>query len=373
MGPVQTVTGLADVGSASVGNDFRIYGTANSANDGNFLILSVISPSSVTIHNPGGSSDGHNGSLTWIQILTAAPYRLSVGSFGSGLPQAGFDIFPVLVDTDFGNPDQDLLAVLATGNIDRNPSDLVTYDGLQINWQQEQYFTLSTSTGAIGVLQTGASAPTILLNPIPAPGQFPLVRIGYLLWLTTVQKANESDFTPFPGPVSGTVEWAVTSGKLNFSNVNVVANAGTTIYYDGTLFARDLTLPRQSIGTVSLPSPISLPNPATGDLIFALLQNAPYYQFPQFEVVSPTVFASNSGEQGTVQINTANGAVQFSGADIGEYGPQPLTLISGDLPIERGISFRFFRSVIDLDAQTPTIKDVTAIYPWKTLFGRARS
>lgn len=285
------------------------------------------------------------------------PFRLSIGDSGSGITQT---VALVETDGDFSAPPVGTTQLsLATGNLNWNTTDLATYAGQIVRWQQQQYFALSASTGNIGTLSTSVSAPAILLNPIPGDGQFPLVRIGYLLWLTTVEKPDEAHFTPFPGPPSGTVEWALTTGRLNFSNTDVVDNAGTNVYYDGTLFARDLTLPRSSIGTVSVPTPITLPNPATGDLIFALPNASPYYQFPQFSLVSSF---SAPGTQGTVEINSTSGAVQFSTPDQAKYGTQAVEIVYGDLPIDHGVSMRFFRSPVDLDAQTSGVKDVTALY-----------
>ena len=299
-----------------------------------------------------------------VQFLAAAPYRLSIGTVGSGLPaDSGQTIVLVETDSDFtpGGPASPGTTELssATGNLNWNSTDLMTYAGQSVRWQQQQYFALGKSTGNIGTLTAGPSAPAILLNPIPGNGQFPLIRIGYLPWLTTVEKPNEAAFTPFPGPISGTVEWALTTGKLNFSNTDVVANAGINIYYDGTLFGRDLTLPRTTIGTVSSPGSITLPSPATGDIIFCLPNATPYYQFPQNSFVASF---SSPGSQGTVQINQSTGDVQFSVPDISKYGSETVLVVSGDLEIDHGVSFRLFRCVVDLDAQTVGVKDITAFY-----------
>ena len=119
-------------------------------------------------------------------------------------------------------------------------------------------------------------------------------------------------------------------------------------------------LPRMSLGAMppnQTPlGPITLPNAATGDLIFMLSGNNPYYQFSQYEVVS----TFTSGQQGTVQI-LQTGSVQFSAQDCSQYAGQAVTLVVGDLVIDHGVSIRLFRSVVDLDAQTPGVKDVTAI------------
>lgn len=290
-----------------------------------------------------------------VELLAAAPFRLSIGTFGSGTTQT---VSLVFNDGAFGSPPPGTTELsLATGHLNWNPLDLVTYDGETVQWQQQQYFALSASIGNIGTLSTAVTAPAILLNPIPGTGQFPLIRIGYLKWLTTVQVPNEGSFTT---PPSGTVQWALSTGRLNFNPTDVTNNNGTNVYYDGTLFARDLVLPRQNIGIIDSPGALSLPLPATGgDIIFSLPTVSTYYQFPQFSLVPAF---SSPGTQGTVQINGSTGAVQFSTADVAKYTGHTVEVIYGDLPIDHGISIRFFRCPVDLNAQTLGAKDITALY-----------
>jgi hypothetical protein len=286
-----------------------------------------------------------------LQFLAAAPYRLSLGTSGSGTTQT---VSLVPNDGAFGSPPAGTTELsLATGNLNWNTVDLSSYAGQTVRWQQQQYFALTASNGNIGTLAVGTN---ILLNPIPGHGQFPLIRFGYLFWLQTVEVASELAFTT---PPPGTVQWALTTGALNFNPIDITHNLGTSVYYDGTLFARDLTLPRQSIGTINAPTPITLPSPATGDIIFALPTSSPYYQFPQYSLVA--AFTS-PGTQGTVQVNQISGAVQFSTADVAKFTGHTVEVVYGDLPIDHGISIRFFRSPVDLDAQTVGVKDVTALY-----------
>lgn len=297
------------------------------------------------------------------EALSDAPFRLSIGTFGSGVTQT---VSLVLTDANFGHPPAGTTELsLSTGNLNWNNADLTTYNGQAVQFQQQQFFSLSASTGDIGTLSTSPSAPAILLNPIPGPGQFPLIRIGFLYWLTTVEKADEAHFTPFPGPPSGTVEWARDTGRLNFSNTDVVDNDGTTIYEDGCLFARDVELPRVNLGSMpssGLMGPIHTPIPPTGDIIFYIpanpVANTPYYQFPNYEVVG----AFDGGNSGTVEILQGSGLVQFSGGDAGSYQGNDVIAVFGDLPIEHGISMRFYRSYVNLSGQTAGVKDVTAVY-----------
>jgi hypothetical protein len=285
-----------------------------------------------------------------LQLLATAPYRLSIGSVGSGTTQT---VALVLTDGDFGSPPAGTTELsLSTGHLNWNPADLTTYNGQTVRWQQQQYFPFSKSTGRIGTI----GDQTILLNPLPATTQYPLIRIGSHRWLLTVEVPNEGSFG---SPPAGTVQWARTTGKLNFSNADIIANPGLGVYFDGTLLARDLLLPRQALNTITAPGVIGSVPPAGGDLIFALPNANPYYQFPQFVYTSSF---DPIGQAGTVQVNPGTGGVQFSLADKARFGAAQVQVIFGDLAIENGISMRFFRSPVNLDAQTAGVKDVTALY-----------
>jgi hypothetical protein len=388
------------------------------------------------------------------ELLAAAPFRLSIGTFGSGVTQT---VQLVDQDSDFTSPPPGTAQLsIATGNLNWNSADLVTYNNQVVNWQQQQYFALGSSTGNIGTLSTSATAPAILLNPIPAHGQFPLIRLGFLYWLTTIEKPDEAHFTA-GGPVAGSVEWALDTGRLNFSSSDISTYDGTSVYYDGTLFGKDLTLPRVNLGPMPATGqlgPVDVPIPATGDLIFTVPSNPStnslYYQWPYYQVVGQF----GSGSNGTVQImqsgtfpalkgtggsitatgpatfvdpkgnfnsavvgsnisisnasHSANnglfpitafvnsttveytnggaltpdfgvggthssptikwsvvvspGIVQFAGGDTNAHLGQDVTLVFGDLPIDHGISIRFFRSYVNLTGQS-NIKDVTTTYP----------
>ena len=378
------------------------------------------------------------------EFLVAAPFRLSIGSLGAGITCI---VDLVLIDADFTNPphttpNPTVQLSLATGNLNWNQTDLNNFNNQTVQFQQQQFFPIATSTGDIGTVSTSATAPYILLNPIPGQGtvppgtfhvrngntavtatqsqslvlfpgatvlfsndsnftytvasldstgmtitlsspfqgstnssvtaaqyQFPLIRFGYLYWLQTVAVPSELHFTPSPGPPPGTVEWAIDTGVLNFNSTPVTGDLftynGTIVYYDGVLYARDLLLPRQSLGpmTSGPMGPINTPVPATGDIIFSVPSNAlkgtPYYQFPYYDIVG---FNAGLPSNGTVDIEQRSGFVQFSSGDAGTYSGQDVTVVFGDLPIDHGVSIRFFRCLVNLNGQTAGVKDVTAVY-----------
>lgn len=283
--------------------------------------------------------------------IPAAPYRLSVGSTGSGTT---WTVVIVANDGAFTSPPAGTAQLsLATGNLNWNALDLVTFAGQPVRFQQQQFYAYDKSTGRVGFAPVMLTDPAVLLNPKPGTGQVPLLRFGYSLYLTTVEVPNEGAFTV---PSVGTVQWALNTGRLNFNPTDAANHAGIPVYYDGVVFAVGLQLPRQVLGVITAPVAI-VGLPPAGDLIFELPAANPYYQFPRFSYVS----SFSSGQVGVVQIDPSTGDVQFSAADQVTYAGQSVTVVFGDLPIEHGISLRLFRTPVNLDG-SQDIKDVTAIY-----------
>lgn len=287
------------------------------------------------------------------------PYRLSVGSVGSG---EMWSVQVVEDDLSFSLPSslptKTAELSMATGNLNWSEGDLTAYVGRRVRFQQQQFYALKDSTGKLGTAPDPdlATAPAMLLNPLPGPGQFPRLRFGYGFYLTTEEKETEEDLTEV---AVGTVQWAADTGRLRFNPADVATHAGTPVYYDGVLFKADAKLPSQSLGLITAPSAITDLPEAGGDLIFVLVDATPYYRFP--DVVYRTSF--DAGKKGEVQVNPMTGAVSFSDADMTAYGGMQVDVYFGDLLIDHGVSVRFLRNPVNLDASAlPPLKDVTRIY-----------
>jgi len=286
--------------------------------------------------------------------IAAAPYRLSVGSVGSGVAlvvqvvanDAGFTSPPA------GPPAGTVQLSKDSGNLNWNEGDLAAYTGQRVRFQRQQFYELKDSTGRLGTADQ-----VLLLNPLPGPGQFPRLRFGYGPYLTTVEVADET----FPPPPSGTVQWARTTGLLKFNATDVANHAGVPVYYDGVLFRTGMALPAQTLGLISSPSNISGLPTLGADLIFVLSAANPYYRFPTV-TYRDLSGGGDAGKKGEVQVDPATGKVKFSNADQTKFAGQQVSLYFGDLPIERGISIRFLRNPVNLDAALLSVKDVTAIY-----------
>lgn len=274
------------------------------------------------------------------------PIRVSVGS-GSGTT---FPATIVLNDGAFTTPSVGTVQISsATGNLNWNPADLTSFGGQAVRFQRQTFYTFDESTGSLGLIDE-----VLLLSPLPASGQHPLIRVGFGEYLTPVQRATEGAFSS--NPTAGTVEWALTTGRLKFNTGDVAANVGRTIYYDGSTFGFGLTIKTTSVGTLTAPGLLSPLPPVESDLFFRVVNTV---QFAQVQYVATL---TSPGKKGIVQVRLSDGQVQFSSADQTLYGAVAAQAVVADIDIERGMTLRMFRSPVNLDDSDPTLKDVSAFY-----------
>jgi hypothetical protein len=287
--------------------------------------------------------------------LTSYPVRVGVGS----VPVGGttFTVSLVLFDTDLNNPDPPAGTVQISqesGKLGWAPADLSSYNGDPVWFQQQTFFDLTENSGLMGVIGTD-----LFLNPLPATGQFPLIRIGSRGYLET------SEVLVFVGPASGVVEWKRDTGELNFNATDITTYAGESVYYDGVVMEFGLLVTRNDTGTISAPGTVPLTTPEESDLFFQAtgLPDPPVdggtVQFPQ--TVWVDAFSTN-GKSGTVEVRRSDGQIQFSLADQASYGTGLAWYIVPDLKIERGMTLRMFRTPVDLEGADPDLKDATALY-----------
>jgi hypothetical protein len=141
---------------------------------------------------------------------------------------------------DFTNP------ILLPGlTVEINDSGFLNFSSIDIASNEDkpvsytgQNFTPRThGRGDVGVLPDFASTDyRLFMNPRPASGQIPRIRIGYGPHLVSEEVSSESLLTP---PPAGTVRWSADTGRLKFSVEDVSANSGETIYYDGVFLGSE--------------------------------------------------------------------------------------------------------------------------------------
>ncbi len=278
--------------------------------------------------------------------LVNYPIRISLGS-GSGQT---FTVVLVLNDAAFTNPPLGSVQLsLATGNLNWNAVDLVTYLGQAVRFQRQSFYAYKDSSGNLGLINS-----VLLLNPLPGTGQYPLIRIGFGEYLTPIERATEAGFSA--NPSSGTVEWARNTGRLKFNSTDIVNNIGRSIYYEGVAFGWNLSIFMTLVGTITSPGVIWPLPPEASDTFF-LVPNV--VQFPQTQFVDTL---TSPGKKGIVQIRRSDGLVRFSSADQLRYGATAVRVIIADLTIERGMKLRLFRTPVNLDDADGTLQDVSAFY-----------
>lgn len=276
--------------------------------------------------------------------LVLDPVRVSVGS-GIG---TAFTVVLVALDVDLNNPDPPVGTVQISqesGSLGWAPADLGTFNVQPVRFQRQSFYTRSESSGRLGAIED-----TLLLNPLPATGQFPLIRIGFQEYLTPVEVAS------LGLPASGTVEWDRGTGELRFSATDAATYAGEFVYYDGSVFSFGQTVSVTALGTVGSPGSLSPVPPEESDLFFRV---PGVVQFAETTYVGSF---SATGKRGVVEVDRGTGAVQFSAADQAAYGSESVQAIVADLDVERGMTLRMFRTPVDLAATDPTTIDVTAFH-----------
>lgn len=368
---------------------------------------------------PGGPRNsvgtvGPEANTTRLKIAAPSPnvttpYRLSVGSVGSGLT---LNVALVDDETSFGSPAPGTVQVAKdTGALHWSSEDLGSLSGQPCYYQQQNFFGYRDSTGRLGK----ASSP-LILNPIPETGHHPLIRVGFGLWLEAAEVATDADLSD---PPSGGCQWSRETGLLRLSSD---VSLDSVIYYDGVLVARGVRASRVNVGTVTAPGTLSVV-PEGGDLIFraesTVLSSTGTVgsnrtilsggvtgarigdvvtlssgirrkivsvgvgevtvspAFPTTGNVSYTILrvyaqfpetlhvdALGSPSTGQVEV-TPTGDIRTAASDRGAYGSTPLVCVNGDILIEDGVSLRLFRTPVDTSGTNPAYKDVSAFYEVK--------
>ncbi len=270
-----------------------------------------------------------------------------------------------LFGTDENNPGpiDYLVIVLVDGNI----ADPKVTLGFTQNQGGVQRFNYDGTIGtfkpiAYGRMGTLGVTLRILLNPLPGASEFPLVRIGFGLPLQQDVAGPEGSL-PLPS-APGHFNWATDTGLIRFHPTDVANNTGSPIYYDGILLDNNLKFPRQFIGSFSFGAiPVSPNLPVSGnDLVFVAMNGSQVaHQFSEFVIVS----SFTTGKVDQVQVLSDGSAIKFYDSDIVNYGIYQAWVVIGDVVIDasHGVSFRFFRSPVNLSGADTSVNDLTAFYP----------
>lgn len=121
--------------------------------------------------------------------------------------------------------------VNTSGQLNFSTADVSSNGGKSVLFTGQGFVSRIQNTGSIGLLPDFSTTDyRIFMNPRPASGQRPLLRIGYGPYLTPEEVAQESMLTD---PPSGTVRWSADTGRLKFAPEDIDANPEETVRYDG--------------------------------------------------------------------------------------------------------------------------------------------
>lgn len=276
--------------------------------------------------------------------LSSYPLRITINSPTN--PTLSLTVSLVDDDGSFGSPASGTVELSrSTGNLNWNATDISNETGRDVYFQRQSFGFPSETDGSIGVIGTDS----LILTPIPATGQTPLLRFGPGGFATVVEVAS------FGSPVAGTIEWQTGTGILNLNATDLATYAGQPLLYEGvaiTLFQ----VPSTSVGTVSSPGTVSGTPLDEGEDIYFRVANT--VQFP----ITTFVDSFTTGKAGEIQVRRSDGQIQTSSSDQSKYGSDTLEVVRPDIDIENGHTIRFFRTPVDPANVTSAAQDITAIY-----------
>jgi len=327
--------------------------------------------------SPGGPPDnvgiiGNNPRLVAAvpdPTIATAPFSFYVGT---PVRLVTFDVHVVNHESDFTNPSSltagKLQIAKDTGSLNFSASDLATYSGQTVYGQRQNFFDRTQRKGSIGQLPlSSASSYFLFLNPLPAPGQTPRIRIGYGPLLQAIEVPNEGSLgTPAPG----TFTWSLDTGRVKFSDFDINSNLEATVYYDGVIMD-SFQLDRTNVGpiTTSFPTPqffipglVGLTTDENSRyVVFAELVGQLRNYFPMSLFDSSVSTPDDEPSSGTVFGDVSTGAVYFSSDDIGNYLGWTISYVHAAQIVERGVSFQVYRSGINGSGEE-AVKDFVILY-----------
>jgi hypothetical protein len=76
---INTISGLSGMTNALVGSTIVIAGAATSANNGSFVVVSVVNSNTITVTNASGATDGNNGHIVWVLTTILDNFKIPPG------------------------------------------------------------------------------------------------------------------------------------------------------------------------------------------------------------------------------------------------------------------------------------------------------
>lgn len=274
--------------------------------------------------------------------LSDSPISIYIGTTGRSVT---FNIVGVPSESDFTTPFNTTGTVEVSeldGKLNFSENDLGLYAGQTVYATRQSFLDRKQSTGQFGELPQSDSIDYYLfINPKPATGQYPLIRIDYQRHLTPIEVANES---LLGSPVTGTFTWSLDTGRIQFSTLDVANNTGKPVYYDG-LFIKSVTLSKTIIGPVTssypipaftIPSAIGCSDPNGRFVIAAELNGVVSY----FSITTNNLAIS----PWSVYVDVLTGDAYISHTDVSKFAGWNFLYIDALVWIDEGVSMQLYRS-----------------------------
>lgn len=288
------------------------------------------------------------------------PYSLYLGPGRSVV----FTVSKVGSESAFADPPAGTVQIASdTGALNFGTADTSNpvYASGTVTLCRQSFFDRTLATGQVGL----ADGSDVFLNPVPADGQVPLVRVGLGRHLVMAQVATESLLYD---PPSGHGVFSVDTGAVRVSSSDAASRLGSPVYYDGVLLG-SASLVRGTVGTAS-PSPGVLPGSGSlGDAERWVF----FYDSPQGRHYLRTTYGSP--QPGYVAVNQTTRSVSMDPSDSASAAGASLQYVDSLVHVERGVSVQLYRSAVNSSglAQEPDFVEVYAVSGQVVQDGLARS
>ncbi len=303
-----------------------------------------------------------------VDTTSSSPYGVYIGS---PTRLVSFTVSTVPSPAEFGNPSAGVVEqAKTTGELNWGDDDInnPAYSNQNVIVTSQTFFDRTKSKGIIGTLPSDQNESFFLfLNPIPAPGQTPRIKIGFYPYLNVVEVATEVNFSAIP---SGTAQWAANTGRVNLSTDDVKKFLGQNVYYDGVILG-SFQLTTTDVG------PAAGTWPAISFDSSALIKSSGvtdpnlYYVYVNTDVgryyFSVKIIFSSSGSvtdppsSGVIYLDSDTGNFYFSPFDVDTIQNGDVFVVTSAAYVDRGIAIQVFRSGVNTSGIGP-VADFTIRY-----------
>lgn len=291
-----------------------------------------------------------------------APFAVYVGN---PVRVITFTVQIVGTEADFTSPASLMSGIVEVssenGRMNFSQSDVTSYGGDTVWSQRQSFFERKSSTGFFGSLPVSSTVSSyyLFLNPKPATGQIPFVRIGYRNYLTPIEVSNEASLG---SPASGTFTWSLDTGRVRFAAADIDSFPEERVYYCGVSMGS--VQPFRTTVTSVVPWPaiaFNIPTDSTGYIEQRYVVFAESGGNRTYWKVILVTSSSTRPPDGTAFLDITNGNIYLSASDINNFPGWSYFFLDTLMSIESGVSVQVFRSGINGSgaAQTP---DFTIVY-----------